>query len=57
MLLFRFQTHFHACDTPLQVFQCTLVLKIILLTKILVQVKANKNNYNTSKTRQVNAQQ
>ena len=54
---FHFQTHFRACDTLPQVFQCALVLQIILLTKILVQVKANKNNYNTSKTRRVNAQQ
>ena len=60
MSLFCFWTRFRACDTLPQVFQCTLIPEIILLTKILVQVKAdknkNKNNYNTSKTSRVNSQ-
>ena len=50
MLSFHFHTHFHACDTLPQVFQCALILVDPFINKILV-------NNNTDKTRQVNVQQ
>ena len=50
-----FQTHFHACDTLPQVFQCALIPWTTLLIK--PNIDRNKQiNYNAGKIRQLNTQ-